>query len=231
MDRLRSFLPGQAASLVENELVSLTKQTRPKLLTLGILAAIWSASRAAAAIGTALNHAYGVPESRPYWRVQLSAVMVTVAGALLSLLSIAALLAGSSLGLWLSQKLGVGTVYHIAIEWLRWPVTALVVALAAALAYYFLPDVKQKFKFLTPGSAAATLLWMLLTWSFGLYVSHFGDYNATYGSIGGVIVLLTFFYISAFIFLLGGRINAVLESSSEAGKKLGEHAPGENQQR
>lgn len=225
--KVRPFLPQQAQSIVDERLQVLLTETRPKLLTVGILAAIWSASRGAAAIGTALNHAYEVNERRPYWKVQLAAVGVTVAGALLGVLAIAALIAGSSLGAWLAQRLGIATVYHAVVQWLRWPVTAMVIMLSAATAYYFLPDVDQKFKYITPGSAIATALWMVATWGFGFYVSHFGSYDATYGSIGGVIVLLTWLYISAAIFLLGGKINAVVEHASPEGKSRGEHREGE----
>jgi membrane protein len=227
LGKVRPFLPQEAQKVVDEHLRVLLTETRPKLLTLGILAAIWSASRGAAAIGTALNHAYEVREQRPYWKVQLAAIGVTVAGALLSLLAIAALIAGSSLGGWLAQRLGVATIYHVTVQWLRWPVTALVIMLSAATSYYFLPDVDQRFKYITPGSVIATALWMLATWGFGFYVSHFGSYDATYGSIGGLIVLLTWLYISAAIFLLGGKINAVIEHASDEGKKPGEHAEGE----
>ncbi len=227
INRVRPFLPQQAQAIVDQKLDDLLTQTRPRLLTLGILIAIWSASRGAAAIGTALNHAYEVNESRPYWKVQLVAIGVTVIGAILGLLAVAALVAGSSLGYWAAQRLGVAGVYHVTVQWLRWPLTAAVVMLSAALAYYFLPDVKQRFKYITPGSVVATAAWMLATWGFGLYVSHFGSYDATYGSIGGVIVLLTWLYITAAIFLLGGRINAVLEHASVEGKAPGEHVEGE----
>lgn len=220
MDRIRPFLPGQAQSLVDSKLDSLLTETRPRLLTFGILVAIWSASRGASAVGTALNHAYGVDEKRPYWKVQLAAIGVTVIGALLGLLAIAALIAGSSAGFWLAKRIGVAAAYQIAVSWGRWPMTALIIMLVAAMAYKFLPAVEQKFKFITPGSVTATALWMVATWGFGLYVSHFGDYDATYGSIGGVIILLTWFYISAAIFLLGGKINAVLVQASREGRQM-----------
>jgi membrane protein len=220
MDKVRPFLPVQAQDIVQSKLNHLLTETRPKLLTLGILVAIYSASRAAVAIGTGLNHAYEVPEKRPFWKVQAVAIAVTFIGALLGLLSIAALIAGSSAGLWLANRAGIGGAYQIAVQWLRWPVTALVIMLAAATAYYFLPNVEQKFKYITPGSIVATAAWMGATWGFGQYVSHFGSYDATYGSIGGAIILLTWFYISAAIFLLGGKINAVIEQASKEGRQL-----------
>jgi membrane protein len=98
----------------------------------------------------------------------------------------------------------------------------------AALSYYLLPDVKQEFKFITPGSVVGTLIWLLATWGFGGYVaSAFASYNVTYGSLGGVVVLLTWLYLSGFIFLVGGEINAILEHASSTGKAAGARAEGE----
>lgn len=219
LDRIRPFLPEEAANLVYDKLNQLLTETRPNLLTLGFVTAIWSASRGVAAVGIALNRAYGVEERRPYWKVQLIAIGVTVVGAILVLLGIAALIVGGWAGTWLAERLGVATIYQLVVSWLRWPLTTGVIMLAAALAYYLLPDVKQKFRYITPGSVIGTVLWMLATWGFGQYVSSFGNYDATYGSIGGVIVLLTWFYISAAIFLLGGKINAVLDPEHHAAKR------------
>jgi membrane protein len=95
---------------------------------------------------------------------------------------------------------------------------------AAALSYYLLPDVEQKFKFITTGSMIGTLVWLLASWCFGIYASHFGTYNLTYGSIGGVIVLLIWFYITGFILLMGGEMNAILEDASPDGKESGARA-------
>lgn len=227
MDRLRPFLPGQAQSIVYSKLNSLFTETRPKLLTLGILVAIWSASRGAAAIGTALNHTYDVREKRPYWKVQLAAIGVTVAGALLGLLAITALVAGSSAGLWAAKHLGIASIYLMVVQWVRWPIMGALVMLASAVAYYFLPNVEQRFKYITPGSVIATIVWMVATWGFGVYVSRVPGYSASYGSIGGAIILLTWLYISAAVFLLGGRINAVLEAASREGRHLLREKDGE----
>ena len=99
--------------------------------------------------------------------------------------------------------------------------------LCAALGYYLLPDVEQEFHFITPGSVIGTLVWFGATWGFGVYASHFGSYNVTYGAIGGVIVLMTWFYITGFIFLMGGEINAILEHAAPDGKTRGARAAGE----
>jgi membrane protein len=140
------------------------------------------------------------------------------------LTGIAALVAGGSAGLWLARQAGVGEAYVHVWRWLRWPVTAGAIALSAALAYHLLPNVKQRFRLITPGSVTGTLAWFLTTWAFSAYATHFGDYNVAYGAIGGVIVLMTWFYITAFIFLMGGEMNAILEHAAPDGKTRGARA-------
>lgn len=227
LDRLRVFMPGEAMSLIDEHLTGLIAQPRPNLLTIGLLVALYSASRGVDAVRKALNLAYDVKESRPWWKTELLAFGMTIGGAVLVLAAIAALVAGGSLGFWIAQHLGIGHAYVFVWQWARWPVTALVITLCAALAYYILPDVKQQFKFITPGSVIGTTISLLATWGFSTYVSQFGTYNITYGSIGGVIILMTWFYISGFIFLLGGETNAILEHASEEGKVSGARAEGE----
>ena len=225
--RGHAILPEQAIGLVETHLRGLVDNPRPRLLTLGLLATLYSASRGVDALRKTLNLAYDVKESRKWWRTELVAFGMTIGGAALVLVAIAALTAGGRAGFWLADRIGVEHQYVFVWSWLRWPVTALVIMLCAALAYYVLPDVKQKFKFITPGSVLGTLVWLLGTWGFSVYAAHFGSYNVTYGSIGGVIVLLTWFYISGFIFLMGGEINAIIEHVSPEGKDSGARAPGE----
>jgi membrane protein len=148
-------------------------------------------------------------------------------GAVLVLVAITALTAGGSAGFWLARHVGIGHQYVLVWSWLRWPVTAALNMLCVALAYYVLPDVKQRFKFITPGSVVGTLVWLVSTWGFAKYAANFGSYNVTYGSIGGVIVLLTWFYISGFIFMMGGEMNAIIEHAAPEGKDSGARAPGE----
>ena len=227
LDRVRPLVPADAMSIIDKQAHALFGPTHPKLLTLGLLAALYGASRGVDAVRKALNLAYDVKESRPVWKTELVAFGMTIGGAILVLVAIAALVAGGFAGLWLARNLGVGDIYVFAWKWLRWPITAALIMLAGALGYYLLPDVEQKFKFITPGSVIGTLLWLAATWAFGEYVTHFGNYSVTYGSIGGVIVLLTWFYIAGFLFLMGGELNAILEHASDAGKAQGARAEGQ----
>jgi len=227
MVRLDPLMPDEAMSIIRGQLTALTTQQRPRLLTLGLLLALWSASRGVDALRTALNLSYDVKESRPWWRVQSIAIGITIATSALMLLSIAGLALGSSAGLWLSAKMHVDQFWALLWGWLRWPITAAGIMLVLALLYYFLPDVKQEWRYITPGSVLATLLWLLLTWGFSVYAENFGSYDKTYGAIGGVIVLMTWFYISGVVFIVGGEVNALLEHLSSEGKVLGARAAGE----
>jgi membrane protein len=220
----RPFLPSQVRGLIEPQMRGLVANSRPQLLTLGLAAALYSASRGVNAVRIALNRAYDVKESRPLWKTELLAFGMTVGGGLLLLLGIGLLVSGGSAGQWVARHLSIADEYMTVLKWIRWPITTVAIMLAAALSYYLLPDVEQKFKFITPGSVFGTLVWFLASWSFGIYVSHFGSYNVTYGSIGGVIVLLTWFYITGFILLMGGEMNAIIEDASSDGKMSGARA-------
>ena len=166
------------------------------------------------AVRGALNRAHDVHESRPWWKTEVLALGMTAGGALLVLGAAAAMAAGGSAGFWLARQVGVAAPYVFVWCWLRWPVTAVAIALCAALAYHLLPNVERKFKLLTPGSLLGTLAWFAATWGFGQYAAHIASYNITYGAIGGVIVLMAWFYLTGFIFLLGGEINVIVEARS-----------------
>lgn len=225
--RIDPFVPEQAMKLVRGQLTNLTTQQRPHFLTLSLALSLWSASRGVDALRAALNLSYDVKESRPWWKVQGIAVVVTVATSALMLLAVLFITLGTGAGAWLASKLHVDQFWPLLWAWLRWPVTAVGIILVLALLYYFLPDVKQEWRFITPGSVVGTLLWLLLAWGFSIYAENFGSYDKTYGAIGGVIVLMTWFYISGFVFILGGQINATLEHASSEGKAVGTRVPGE----
>lgn len=227
MERLQSVMPATAMALVRGHLDTLLGEGRPRLLTLGLAAAVWTASRGVDALRKALNMAYGVPESRPFWRTQGLAVLVTLVGTLLLLLSVAAFSLGGELGARLADRAHVGRQFAVLWSWLRWPFTAAVVMWVFALSYYVLPDVRQRFRYITPGSVLGTVVWLGASWGFTVYVEHFGRFNATYGSLGGVVVLLLWLYISGLAFIIGGEVNAILEHASADGKAPGTREEGE----
>ncbi len=123
---------------------------------------------------------------------------------------------------WLARQVGLEQLVVTLWAWLRWPVAALLLLLAVAVFYYVTPDVEQKFRFITPGSILATVVWVLASLGFAYYVQNFANYNAMYGSIGAIIILLFYFYLSAAVLLLGAELNAVIEHHSPEGKNPGE---------
>ena len=227
MMRLDPLMPDEAMGIIRTQLTRLTTQQRPHLLTLGLALAVWSASRGIDALRTSLNLSYDVKESRPWWRTQGAALLITVTTSALMLLAVAGLALGGHAGLWLAGHLHVDKFWPLLWDWLRWPITAVGVMLVFALLYYFLPDVEQQWRFITPGSLIGTALWLLASWLFSAYADNFGSYDKTYGSIGGVIVLMTWLYVTGLIFIVGGEVNALIEHESREGKAKGARAPGE----
>jgi membrane protein len=219
LEAARSVLPREAMALVEAHFRN--AGARPKLLTFGLLTTLYSASRGVDAVRMALNLSHDVKESRPFWKTQGLALSATIGGALLVLVSVGVAVLGGDLGFRLSRRLGVAALYVDAWRWARWPVTALLTMLMAALGYHVLPNVKQEFKFITPGSTLGTLAALAASWGFGVYAGHFGRYDVAYGSIGGVIILMTWFYILGLIYIVGGEINATVEHDSRARVELG----------
>jgi membrane protein len=129
---------------------------------------------------------------------------------------------GPQIGGWVADLVGLGRVFQIAWNVLRWPVIVGLLIVALALVYYLAPDVEQSWPWITPGAIAAVVGWLLASLGFSFYVNHLGSYHATYGSIGAVIVLLTWMYVSGLFVLVGGEINAEIEHASAGGKEPGE---------
>jgi membrane protein len=121
----------------------------------------------------------------------------------------------------------MGPAFAWAWKIVQWPVVFVLIATAVALLYYFAPDAQQDFVWITPGSVLATVLWILASLGFRYYVTNFGSYNETYGAIGGVMVLMLWFYVSGIALLIGAELNAEIEHASPYGKDVGEKVPGE----
>jgi membrane protein len=185
------------------------------LLGFGAVGALWAASGAVTGLIGALNRAYDVVEGRPFWKVRLIALGTTIVAAVLGL---AAALVGVAAAP-LAQH--VGGPIGMAIGWLRLPVAGVIMMFLWALLYYLLPDVEQRFKFITPGSVVGVAVWVLASWGFSKYVANFGSYDKTYGSLGGVIVLLLWMWISSLVVLGGAEMNAFIEHRSPEGKRAG----------
>jgi membrane protein len=207
--------PAQAADLLTDRLRALTAGPPQSVLTLSAVGAVWAASGAVSSLISAFDTAYDVREGRPFWKVRGMSLLVTILAAVFFILASAIALATPALANALGGVLGA------VVMWLRWPVAALIMMMILACLYYFLPDVEQEFKFITPGSVLAVVGWLVASLGFSQYVGHFGNYEVVYGALGSVIVLLLWMWISALFVLLGAEVNAVLEHMSPEGKRTG----------
>jgi membrane protein len=204
-------MPHDTAALLQATLEEIVGRQRGWLLVVTLLFGTWTASGGASGAITALNRAYDVAETRPAWRVKVRALLVTVGALLAGLVATTALLIGPSVVHAIWAFFGLGGAFDRVWSLLRWPVAFFTMTLMLACIYYFLPNVKQKWRFITPGSVVAVLAWLAASWGFRIYVSHFNSYARTYGALGTVVVLLVWLYLSGLMLILGGEINAILD--------------------
>jgi len=236
MDRLMSYveqtMPGDAASLIQKTLAEIVGGAHGGLVSIGVLAALWGASAGVASMMTALSVAYDVEDNRPWWKRRLIAIGLTVALAALLLCAVALLVFGGAIGKLLGNTVGLGEVAVKVWNVAQWPIAAFFVVSAIALVYYAAPAVEQRrWVWVTPGSVVATVAWIGMSLALRFYVTNFGNYTATYGSIAGVILLMLWLYLSGLVLLLGAEVNAEIEhAAAERGavtaKARGEEAPG-----
>ena len=227
-DWLRSqaalLLPAQAMEQVDTVIIQFEQQ-KSGLFSIAILLALWTASAGIRSAMVAMNRAYDVQEGRPLWKLNPLSVLYTVGLAAMLLTAAALMVVGPTVITWSAEVLGLEELVVQLWTWLRWPAAVLLLVLAVAVFYYVTPDVEQEFRFITPGSLIAVLTWIAASLGFGFYVQNFADYSATYGSIGAIIVLLMYFYLSAAVLLFGAELNSVIEHQDPGGKDPGEKVP------
>jgi membrane protein len=208
-----ALVPADAAGLV-NQIVDELQQQQRGLLSFGAVLALWAASTGVRRMMTAMNVAYDVPEARaPLKRYSLS-ILYTLGLAAMLILAAVLLVLGPQAMEWIASQVGLHDAFVTVWTWLRWPVAAALLTLAVAVIYYAAPNVDHPFKLVTPGALVAVGVWLAASVGFGYYVSNFADYDKTYGSIGAVIILLLYFYISAAVLLFGAEMNAIIERGS-----------------
>lgn len=213
--------PQQAMDQI-NKVLDELQQEKGGLLSFGMIVAIWSASAAVRATMNALNVAYDVGEGRPAWKLYPLSILYTIGVAAMLILAVLFMMVGPQAIGWLAQEVGAEQIFVAVWAWVRWPIALFLLTLAVAVIYYVAPDVEQDFRFITPGATLAVIVWIVTSLAFNYYVSNFGNYSAMYGSIGAIIVLLLYFFISAAVLLFGAELNAVIEHHSTEGKAPGE---------
>ena len=229
-DYLKRLLPAQVYALIYTytEHTLRNGDTAPGLLSIGILGTVWAASGAFAALINALNRAYDVQETRPFWKVRGIAILMTFGLSALLLIGVLLLVAGPSIGSTIAQVFTLDDEFMVAWNIARWPAALLFMITTVALLFYFAPDANQPFRWITPGGVIGIVLWVVASVAFNLYLSSdFNTYDRTYGSIGTVIILLLYLYVSSLTILFGATLNATLVRIKEevSGEQILEGEP------
>lgn len=229
LDRIVSTLggvvPADVITIIQEQIWKISRGNSGGILTCGLVLALWSSSAAMMGLIDALNRAYDIEDARPWWKVRLLALVLTLALGAFILVAFALVLLGPTAADYIARVTGLGPAFAWTWKILQWPVVLALVALDAGIVYYFAPDAKQEWVWVTPGSVLTTVLWPLASLGFKYYVTNYGTYTETYGAIGGVMVLLLCFYISGLVMLLGAELNAEIEHASPYGKAAGEKIP------
>lgn len=224
-DYLRQIMPRTAFELVRNTIVETAQNSSTGKLTFGFLVAIWSASAAIDSLRVALNHVYSLKETRYYWTTKSTSLALTVAIGTLFLIALALIFYGTHLISYIFSHFSILVESDFILVLLKLIIAFIVVKLLFAIIYNLLPNYdKFRWNWTTSGANVGIILWLILSFAFRLYLQFFDSYARTYGSLGAMIVLMLWLYLTALVILIGGAINAILiEIRSENSDKTETH--------
>lgn len=208
------FMPEDASRLVQKTLQEIANNSTGLKLAFGLVLALWAGAGGVVSIMDALNRCYHVKDTRPFWKQRLMALGLTVAIAALTIMALTIVLYGGDIADFVGAHVGLSNVTVIAWHIAQWPIALFFVVMSFALLYFWGPDTEQKWQWITPGSVVGVLAWIGASLLFRVYLHFFNTYSKTYGSLGGVIVLLLWLYISGLAILVGGEINSEIENAA-----------------
>src|SRR5688500_17789951 len=217
MFQLAGTLPGDAIDLVRGVIQDVVlAEGAPGLISIGAVLAAWAGSNIFNGLIEALNRAYDITESRKWWKKRLLALASVLAAGLVLLAATTIMLGGEAIVEWIGAQLrldaGAVTVWKV----IQYPIALILLIGTAWMIYYFLPNLRQDPRQVLVGALVATVLWIVVTLLFRAYVVNFGSYSKTYGTVGGVIALLTWMYLSMLVLLIGGELNAEIHHGTGA---------------
>lgn len=212
---LSRLIPRSSYEIIEDVVEQTLAAKRHTLLSFGFIFTLWSASSGVNAIIRGINKAYDEPETRPFWMITGISLLFTIGLVIIIILSLTLLVLGKLLGLMFFNYLGFSSFFTTSWGVFRYTLPLIVMLLVFAFFYRVAPNRKINFAEVLPGAIFSTLGWVAISWAFSFYVNNFANYSRTYGSLGGIIVLLLWLYISSIIILLGGEINAILRLRKE----------------
>lgn len=206
-----SSMDAKAADSVYMSVYEVVNSQKGGLLSIGLILALWGASGGMSMTMSALDKAYYVHCSRGFLKQRLVAIGLTVGSAVLILSVVLLLPVGTGVVEYLAQHGHLGFVGKILVNLVRYVVALGMLFLIVSMIYYFGPCIKTKWQTITPGAVFTVIAWVIGGVGFAIYVKNFGNFNATYGALGGAIIMLLFFYISACMLLIGAEINSVID--------------------
>jgi membrane protein len=216
MDMVGQSLPADSASVLRTQLQGVIESQNAGLLSIGILGAIWASSSGVGALMKNMNRIHGVGESRSTVARIAIALGLTILGAGIMVLAFVVLFVGQLYGPDIASEIGLEDTAATLIALARWPIALVLILMAVGFMYWLAPNSQVSLKWISSGAVFFSITWVIATLGFGIYVSHFSSYNQTYGTLGGVVVLLIWFYLTAFLLLLGAEINSVIAQTARA---------------
>ncbi|CDQ42055.1 ribonuclease BN/unknown domain fusion protein [Virgibacillus salexigens] len=213
LDIIATYAPPQIVELITSNVTQLIRQQNGGLLSFGIIATLWAASNGVNSLMRGFNHAYEVEENRSFIVSRLIAIVLTIAMVAVMIIALLLPVFGRTLGIYLFSFVGLSEGFVSVWETLRWVVSSVVFFIVFLALYKLAPNKRIYFKNAIPGALFATISWQLASLGFSYYVSTIGNYSATYGSLGAVIVLMIWFYLSGIIIMTGGLINSVIRKN------------------
>jgi membrane protein len=212
---LASVMPGSAFQLINTTMWEVSSASGAGKLSFGLIAALWAASNGMGAVTQSLNTAYDLKETRPWWKQRIVAVALTIALSILIIAALVIVFGGSKIADYLAASYGFGVMFTGLWKVIQWPIALGFMLFAFALIYYWAPDLRdQDWKWITPGSSIGVALWLLVSFAFKGYLHFFDSYSKTYGSLGAVIVLMLWLYLTGVAVLIGGEVNSEIENAA-----------------
>lgn len=211
---------GEITALLSNTLHEIAEGRGGAKLWLSLIVAIWVASNGMIAVSRTLNIACGLKETRRWWKRRIIAVVLTVTFAILIISALVVLFLGGTIGENVASRLGIGPLFALVWRVFQWPLAVVFLLLSFDMVYNYAPNLGEHShrEWGTPGAATGVVLWLGATFGLRLYLSYFRSFSTAYGSLGAVILLLVWFYLSGFALLMGGEVN------SEIARAQAEHA-------
>jgi membrane protein len=217
LDLMERFVPAEGMGLVRKVLSDAVTPNRGSFLSFGFLATLWTASGGFAAAIEALNVAYDVAETRPFWKTRLLAMLLAVVIGLLLLVALFVMILGPHFGQWLANRLYLSRVWLWIWPYIHWFISVGFTVLAVEALYFLAPNVKQRFRATLPGAILSVAFWIGLSYLLGVYFRTIANFNHTYGTLGAGIALMVWLYWTGFAILVGAELNAELAKCTKEG--------------